>query len=263
MYPSKGDDEGQVVLMVILKSLQEIEKIRKACLVVAEVLERIRGLVQAGVTTSDLDAFAEHFIRSSGAEPAFKGYRGYPSSLCTSINRQVVHGIPSKDVMLKQGDIISVDVGAVVDGFYGDAAITIPVGQVTPDAERLLKVTEEALTLGIAEAKPGNRLFDVSAAIQSHIETHGFSVVRDFVGHGIGRNLHEDPQIPNFGARGGGPKIKPGMVLAIEPMVNVGGGATLMMDDGWTAVTADGSLSAHFEHTIAVMSDGPWILTRK
>jgi methionyl aminopeptidase len=248
--------------MVILKSLQEIEKIRKACLVVADVLEAIRTKVQAGITTKVLDDIAEQFIRDAGAKPAFKGYRGYPSSLCTSVNDQVVHGIPSKGVTLKQGDIISIDVGAVVDGFYGDAAITVPVGSITNEAERLIKVTEESLLKGIAEARPGNRLYDISAAIQSHVEAHGFSVVREFVGHGIGRNLHEDPQIPNFGDRGGGPRIKTGMVLAIEPMVNAGSCATRVKEDGWTAVTADGSLSAHFEHTIAVMADGPVILTR-
>ena len=248
--------------MVILKSLQEIEKIRNACLVVANVLKIIRTKVQAGITTKELDDFAEQFIKDAGAKPAFKGYRGYPCSLCTSVNEQVVHGIPSKVVVLKQGDIISIDVGAVVDGFYGDAAITVPVGSITNEAERLIKITEESLLKGIAEARPGNRLYDISAAVQSHVEAHGFSVVREFVGHGIGRNLHEDPQIPNFGDRGGGPRIKAGMVLAIEPMVNAGGSVTKVKEDGWTAVTADGSLSAHFEHTIAVMADGPLILTR-
>jgi methionyl aminopeptidase len=248
--------------MVILKSLQEIEKIRKACLVVANVLEILRTKVQAGVTTKELDDFAEQFIKDAGAKPAFKGYRGFPCSLCTSVNEQVVHGIPSKGVMLKRGDIISIDVGAVFGGFYGDAAITVPVGSITNEAERLIKVTEESLLKGIAEAKPGNRLYDISAAVQAHVEAHGFSVVREFVGHGIGRSLHEDPQIPNFGERGGGPKIKAGMVLAIEPMVNAGGCVTRVKEDGWTAVTADGSLSAHFEHTVAVMADGPLILTR-
>ena len=248
--------------MVILKSLQEIEKIRKACLVVAKVLEIIRTKVQAGITTKELDDFAEQFIRDAGAKPAFKGYRGFPCSLCTSVNEQVVHGIPSKSVMLKRGDIISIDVGAIVDGFYGDAAITVPVGSITNEAKLLIKVTEESLFKGIAEARPGNRLYDISAAVQSHVEAHGFSVVREFVGHGIGRSLHEDPQIPNFGDRGGGPRLKTGMVLAIEPMVNAGGYVTKVKEDGWTAVTADGSLSAHFEHTIAVMADGPMILTR-
>ena len=248
--------------MVILKSLQEIDKIRKACLVVANVLQVIRTKVRAGITTKELDDLAEQFIRDAGAKPAFKGYRGYPCCLCTSVNEQVVHGIPSKAVVLRQGDIISIDVGAVVDGFYGDAAITLPVGSISNEAERLIRITEESLLMGIAEAVPGNRLYDISAAVQSHVEAHGFSVVRDFVGHGIGRNLHEDPQIPNFGDRGGGPKIKAGMVLAIEPMVNAGGFVTKVTGDGWTAVTVDGSLSAHFEHTIAVMADGPLILTR-
>jgi methionyl aminopeptidase len=248
--------------MVILKSPQEIEKIRKACRVVANVLEGIRTKVRAGITTKELDDFAEQLIRDAGAKPAFKGYRGYPCTLCTSVNEQVVHGIPSKGVVLRPGDIISIDVGAVVDGFFGDAAITVPVGSITNEAERLIRITEESLLKGIAEAIPGNRLFDISAAVQSHVEAHGFSVVREFVGHGIGRSLHEDPQIPNFGERGGGPKIKAGMVLAIEPMVNAGGCVTRVKEDGWTAVTADGSLSAHFEHTVAVMEDGPLILTR-
>jgi len=249
--------------MIILKSLQEIEKIRKACLIVADVLEAMRGLVRPGVTTQALDEFAERFIVAAGATPAFKGYRGYPKTLCTSVNNEVIHGIPSKGTVLRQGDIISIDVGTIVDGFYGDAAITIPVGTITPEAECLLRVTEESLLRGIAQAQAGNRLYDISHAVQKHVESNGYSVVREFVGHGIGRSLHEDPQLPNFGDPGQGPKLKPGMVLALEPMVNVGGYATVTLEDNWTAVTADGSLSAHFEHTIAVMSDGPWILTKK
>jgi methionyl aminopeptidase len=249
--------------MIILKSLQEIEKIRKACLVVAEVLDQIRNEIRPGVTTEALDQFAERLILSAGAKPAFKGYRGYPKTLCTSINNQVIHGIPSKTVVLQPGDIISVDVGAIVDGFYGDGARTFPVGSITPEAARLSKVTEESLFRGIEQARPGNRLYDISHAVQQHVESHGYSVVREFVGHGIGRNMHEDPQIPNFGPSGQGPRLKEGMVLAIEPMVNMGGSATVVTEDGWTAVTVDGSLSAHFEHTVAVMSDGPWILTRK
>ncbi len=249
--------------MIILKSLQEIEKIRKACLIVADVLEAVSGMVRPGVTTQALDEFAERFIVAAGAKPAFKGYRGYPKTLCTSVNNEVIHGIPSKGTVLKQGDIISIDVGTIVDGFYGDAAITIPVGTITPEAERLLRVTEESLLRGIAQAQAGNRLYDISHAVQKHVESNGYSVVREFVGHGIGRSLHEDPQLPNFGDPGQGPKLKPGMVLAIEPMVNVGGYATVTQEDNWTAVTADGSLSAHFEHTIAVMPDGPWILTKK
>ncbi len=249
--------------MIILKSLQEIEKIRKACLIVADVLDAIRGLVRPGVTTQALDEFAERFIVAAGAKPAFKGYRGYPKTLCTSVNHEVIHGIPSKAVVLKQGDIIGIDVGTILDGFYGDAAITLPVGTISTEAERLMRVTEESLFRGIAQAQAGNRLYDISHTVQNHVESNGYSVVREFVGHGIGRNLHEDPQIPNFGAPGQGPRLKPGMVLAIEPMVNVGGSATVTQEDNWTAVTADGSLSAHFEHTIAVMPDGPWILTKK
>ena len=249
--------------MIILQSLQEIEKIRKACLIVADVLERIRGMVRPGVTTQELDEFAERFIIAAGAKPAFKGYRGYPKTLCTSVNNEVIHGIPSKDAVLKQGDIVSVDVGTIVDGFYGDAAITLPVGTIKPEAERLMRVTEESLLRGIAQAQAGNRLYDISHAVQDYVESNGYSVVREFVGHGIGRNLHEDPQLPNFGASGQGPRLKPGMVLAIEPMVNIGGSATVTQEDNWTAVTADGSLSAHFEHTIAVLPDGPWILTKK
>ncbi len=249
--------------MVILKSLQEIEKIRAACLVVADVLDGIRELVRPGVNTQMLDEFAERSIVKAKALPAFKGYRGYPKTLCTSVNNQVVHGIPSKEVILKPGDIISIDVGAIVDGFYGDAAITLPVGEVSREAERLIKVTEESLSRGIAQATAGNRLYDISYAVQSYVESHGYSVVREFVGHGIGRSLHEEPQIPNFGERGQGLRIKPGMVFAIEPMVNIGGSATMVKDDSWTAVTVDGSLSAHFEHTIAVLPEGPWVLSKK
>jgi methionyl aminopeptidase len=249
--------------MIILKSLQEIQKIRKACLIVADVLENIRGMVRPGVTTQALDEYAERFIIAAGAKPAFKGYRGYPKTLCTSVNNEVIHGIPSKETVLKQGDIISVDVGTIVDGFYGDAAITLPVGTIKPEADRLMTVTEESLLRGIAQAQAGNRLYDISHAVQDYVEAHGYSVVREFVGHGIGRNLHEDPQLPNFGAAGQGPRLKPGMVLAIEPMVNIGESSTITQEDNWTAITADGSLSAHFEHTIAIMPDGPWILTKK
>ena len=249
--------------MVILKSLQEIEKIRAACLVVADVLDGIRELVRPGVNTQTLDEFAERAIIRAAARPAFKGYRGYPKTLCTSVNNQVVHGIPSKEVVLRPGDIISIDVGAIVDGFYGDAAITLPVGEVSPEAERLIKVTEESLSRGIAQATAGNRLYDISYAVQSYVEANGYSVVREFVGHGIGRSLHEEPQIPNFGERGQGLRIKPGMVFAIEPMVNIGGSATMVKEDSWTAVTVDGSLSAHFEHTIAVLPEGPWVLSKK
>jgi methionyl aminopeptidase len=249
--------------MVILKSLQEIEKIHQAGLIVADVLAGVREAVRPGVTTLALDEIAEDRIRAAGAKPAFKGYRGYPRTLCTSVNNQVIHGIPAKTVILRNGDILSVDVGVIVDGFYGDAALTVPVGTVSPQAERLIRVTEEALSLGIEQARPGNRLFDISAAIQEHVESHGYSVVREFVGHGIGRSLHEDPQVPNFGERGRGPRLQAGTVLAIEPMVNMGGSKTVVLEDQWTAVTADGSLSAHCEHTIAVLEDGPRILTQR
>lgn len=249
--------------MIILKSLEEIEKIRKACLIAADILDGIQEQIRPGVTTLFLDEFAEKVILSAGARPAFKGYRGYPRTLCTSVNEQVVHGIPSKDVVLRSGDIISVDVGTIVEGFYGDAARTFPVGTVTPVAERLIRTTEEALLRGIAAAKAENRLYDISSAIQGYTESQGFSVVREFVGHGIGRSLHEDPQVPNFGTKGQGPRLKEGMVLAIEPMINAGGSATVVKEDGWTAVTEDGSLSAHFEHTIAIMPGGPRILTRR
>jgi methionyl aminopeptidase len=249
--------------MIILKSLQEIEKIRKAGLIVADVLDGVRGMVRPGVSTLALDEFAERLILAAGAKPAFKGYRGYPKTLCTSVNNEVIHGIPSKDSVLKQGDILSIDVGAIVEGFYGDAAITVPVGTIAPEALRLIRVTEESLNRGIAQAQPGNRLYDISHAVQSYVESNGYSVVREFVGHGIGRSLHEDPQLPNFGERGKGPRLQAGMVLAIEPMVNAGESATVVKEDNWKAVTADGSLSAHFEHTIAVTPDGPRILTKK
>lgn len=249
--------------MIILKSLQEIEKIRQACLVAADVLEGVRELIKPGVTTLALDEFAERRIRAAGALPAFKGYRGYPRTLCTSVNEQVVHGIPSKDVVLRSGDIVGVDVGTIMDGFYGDAARTFPVGSVSTKAARLISVTEEALARGVAAAVAGGHLYDISHAIQHHAESRGYSVVREFVGHGIGRSLHEDPQVPNFGAKGHGLRLKEGMVLAIEPMINAGGSATVVREDGWTAITADGNLSAHFEHTVAILPDGPTILTKR
>jgi methionyl aminopeptidase len=249
--------------MIIFKSLQEIEKMRKAGLVVAAVLEELREKVRPGISTQELDEIAERSIRAAGAEPAFKGYRGYPKTLCTSVNNEVIHGIPSPSVILKPGDILSIDVGAIVDGFYGDAAITVAVGTISADAEKLIRATEESLLLGIEQARSGNRLYDISHAVQQHVESQGFSVVREYVGHGIGRGLHEDPQIPNFGTPGQGPRLKPGMVLAIEPMVNQGASSTRVKEDGWTAVTADNSLSAHFEHTVAITQDGPWILTKR
>ncbi len=246
--------------MIILKSDREIEKISVACRVVVGALKELKKEIRAGITTEELDRIAEEYILSKGAKPAFKGYRGYPATLCTSINEEVVHGIPSKR-RLAEGDLISLDLGAIHDGYYGDAALTIGVGKISREAERLVKVTEESLYRGIEEAQPGKRLGDISWAIQSHVESAGFSVVFDFVGHGIGKNLHEEPQVPNFGVSGQGPRLKEGMVLAIEPMVNMGGAATRILDDNWTAVTKDGSLSAHSEHTVAITGKGPMILT--
>ncbi len=248
--------------MIILKSKEEIAGIERACKITAEALERLKEIIKPGVSTQELDEFAEEFIVGKGGRPAFKGYKSYPKTLCTSINNQVVHGIPSDVAIIKEGDILSIDLGVFLDGFYGDAAITIPVGKVNSGAERLIRVTEEALYMGIGEAVIGNRLSDISHAIQAHVEEAGFSVVTAFVGHGIGRSLHEEPQVPNFGRPGQGPRLVKGMTLAIEPMVNMGGSETLVLEDGWTAVTKDGSLSAHFEHTVAVTNNGPLILTR-
>jgi methionyl aminopeptidase len=247
--------------MIIIRSPREIEQIRKANVVVAEVLERLRTLVVPGVTTDELDGISEEIILSKGAVPAFKGYRGYPKTLCISINEEVVHGIPNKR-KLKEGDIVSIDVGTNLDGYFGDAAITLPVGEVHPEAKRLLDVTEKALYIGIGMAKVGNRLFDISHAVQVWVESNGFSVVRDFVGHGIGKSLHEDPQIPNFGSPHQGPRLEKGMIFALEPMVNEGTYEVRVLDDGWTVVTADGKPSAHFEHTIAITDGEPEILSR-
>lgn len=248
--------------MIILKTPEEIQAMERASKLVAETLQALKQQVRPGVTTEDLDRLAEEFIQARGGRPAFKGYRNYPKTLCASINDQVVHGIPSKRT-LKEGDIIGLDLGAVVDGFYGDSAVTVPVGAVPPKVAELLRVTEEALYAGIEQAVVGNRLSDISHAIQQHAEAAGFSVVTDFVGHGIGRQLHEEPQVPNYGKPGQGPRLQVGMVLAIEPMINMGGSAVQVLDDRWTAVTRDGSLSAHFEHTIAIQSSGPpRILTR-
>ncbi len=242
--------------MIILKTPEEIEIMARASKLVAETLEALKREVRPGVTTEDLDRFAEHFLRARGGVPAFKGYRNYPKTLCASVNDQVVHGIPSKRV-LKEGDIVGLDLGAIVEGFYGDAAVTVAVGPIPPRVAELLRVTEEALSKGIAQAVVGNRLSDISHAIQSHVEAAGFSVVTDFVGHGIGRQLHEEPQVPNYGKPGQGPRLQAGMVLALEPMVNMGGSAVRVLDDQWTAVTTDGSWSAHFEHTIVIQPSGP------
>ena len=235
---------------------------RAANALVADVLAELALMVAAGVTTADLDAEAERLVRAGGAEPAFKGYRGYPCTLCASVNEQVVHGIPSARA-LGEGDIISLDMGVKLNGFYGDSAVTVPVGQVSDEASALLRVTRESLAHGIAQVRLGGRISDIGHAIQQHVEAHGFSVVREFVGHGIGAALHEEPQIANYGEPGRGPRLAEGMVLAIEPMVNVGRPAVKVLGDGWTAVTKDGSLSAHFEHTVAVTKNGPLVLTQR
>lgn len=246
--------------MVILKSSWEIDLIRKSGRIVAEALARLTKLVAPGITTLDLDRLAEEYILKRGAKPAFKGYRGYPYSLCASVNEQVVHALPSER-KLKEGDIVSLDLGSIVDGYYGDAAVTVPVGQVSDEANRLIDVTQESLRRAIDTVHPGGRLSDISHAVQAAVEAEGFSVVRLFVGHGIGRSLHEEPQIPNFGPPGHGPVLKTGMVLAIEPMVNAGSPDVMILEDRWTAVTCDGSLSAHFEHTVALTENGTEVLT--
>lgn len=247
--------------MVILKLPEEIERARASNHIVAEVLEKLRDKVKPGVTTCELDRFAEDIARKRGASPAFKGYRGYPYSLCTSINDEVVHGMPSERI-LREGDIIGLDFGVCYKGFFGDAAITLPVGKISNSALKLLEVTEQSLYAGIGQAREGNRLGDISSCVQQIVEAPGFSVVRDFVGHGIGRNLHEDPQIPNYGKKGRGIVLKSGMILAIEPMVNQGDYKVKVLQDGWTVVTEDGKLSAHFEHSIAITDNGPDILSK-
>ncbi len=247
--------------MIICRSSAEIERMRAANQLVASVLVQLAAAVEAGVTTADLDALAERLVREAGAEPAFKGYRGYPATLCVSVNEEVVHGIPSKAHTLRSGDIVSLDMGVKLNGFYGDSAVTVPVGEVPERTQQLLQVTREALTRAIAEVKVGGRLSDIGHAVQAWVEEHGFSVVREFVGHGIGEQLHEEPQIPNYGQPGRGPKLASGMVLAIEPMVAMGRPDVKVLKDGWTAVTKDGSLAAHFEHTVAVTAAGPLVLT--
>lgn len=266
MHGSPGSWRSETVKLPLRSPIEykarwEVDRIGRASRLVAEALVALRGESQPGVKTAELDRFAETFLRERGAQPAFKGYRGYPFTLCTSINEEVVHGLPSER-RLQEGDILSLDLGAVVDGYYGDAALTVPVGEISPEARQLLRVTQEALHRGIAAAVPGRHLTDISHAIQSHAEAHNFSVVRIFVGHGVGRALHEEPQIPNFGPPGRGPLLKPGMVLAIEPMVNAGTPEVTILEDQWTAVSQDRSLSAHFEHTLAITEAGPEILTR-
>jgi methionyl aminopeptidase len=248
--------------VIVCKSPAEIERMRSANQLVADVLAELAAMVAPGVTTADLDRAAETLVRAAGAEPAFKGYRGYPCTLCASVNEQVVHGIPS-DRAVVDGDIISLDMGVKLNGFFGDSAVTVPVGRVSPDVTRLLQVTQEALAKGIEQVRLGGRVSDIGHAIQEHVEAHGFSVVREFVGHGLGAALHEEPQIANYGEPGRGPRLAEGMVLAIEPMVNMGRPAVKVLADGWTAVTRDGSLSAHFEHTVAVTKNGPRVLTER
>jgi methionyl aminopeptidase len=245
-----------------LKSPREIALMRAGGRILAEIMERLRTFVKPGISTAEIDQEVEAVILSKGAKPAFKGYRGFPATVCTSINEEVVHGIPSPHRRLKEGDIIGLDLGCVVDGYYADCAFTLPVGEVSPRVQKLLDVTRESLDRAVAQCRPGRRLGDISHAVQEHVERHGFSVVRAFVGHGIGRELHEDPQIPNFGEPGRGPVLKAGMVFAIEPMVTMGGWEVRILPDRWTAVTEDGSLAAHFEHTVAITENGPDVLTR-
>jgi len=248
--------------MINCKSQAELDKMRRSGRIVRQVLEIVRAMVKPGVSTMDLERVAEEKIRESGAKPAFKGYYDYPWVLCTSINNEIIHGIPSEKRLLKEGDIVSIDCGVVMDGYYGDAAITVPVGAtLPPELKKLLEVTETSLKRAIDQVRLGKTIGDVGAAVQEYVEANGFSVVREFVGHGIGTRLHEEPQVPNFGVRGHGTRLREGMVLAIEPMVNVGKPEARVLDDKWTAVTVDGSFSAHFEHCVAVTRNGPMVLT--
>jgi methionyl aminopeptidase len=250
-------------MAIVCKSAAEIEKMRRSGHLVREILDALKAAVKPGVSTMDLERIAAKMIQDAGAKPAFKGYYDYPCVLCTSINQEIVHGIPSEKRRLAVGDIVSIDCGVILDGYYGDAAITVAVGtEIAPDLRKLLEVTEASLYRGIEQARVGNNVGDVGAAVQEYVEAAGFSVVREFVGHGIGTRLHEEPQVPNFGSKGQGARLREGMVLAIEPMVNTGGPGTRVLEDKWTAVTADGGYSAHFEHCVAVTKDGPVILTQ-
>lgn len=248
-------------MSIVCRSAAEIEKLARVNALVARVLKELADMVKPGVTTQQLDERAEQRLREAGAEPAFKGYHGYPATICASVNEQVVHGIPN-DRPLSEGDIVSIDMGAKLDGFFGDSAVTVPVGKVTAEAERLLAVTKTALDKALSAVKAGARVSDIGAAVQAYVEANGFSVVREFVGHGIGTELHEEPQIPNYGTAGRGPRLAEGMTLAIEPMVNAGKPAVKVLGDGWTAVTKDRQLSAHFEHTVVVTEDGCRVLTQ-
>ena len=249
--------------MIELKSAREIALMRRGGHILADLMDRLRDTVKGGMSTLEIDEDVEGFIAARGAKPAFKGYRGFPATVCISINEEVVHGIPSAHRRIQEGDIVGLDLGCIVDGYYADCAFTLAIGDVPPKVQQLLDVTRESLDQAIQECRPGRRLSDVSHAVQVHVERHGFSVVRAFVGHGIGRALHEDPQVPNFGDPGRGPQLRPGMVLAIEPMVTMGSWEVRVLDDGWTAVTRDGSLAAHFEHTIAVTDTDPEVLTSR
>jgi methionyl aminopeptidase len=249
--------------VIELKSAREIGLMRRGGHILADVMDRLRETVKPGMSTLEIDEEVEAFLTEQGAVPAFKGYRGFPATVCISINDEVVHGIPSASRRVKEGDIVGLDLGCIVEGYYADCAFTLPVGEVPDRVQQLLDVTRESLDLAIQQCCPGRRLSDVSHAVQAHVETHGFSVVRAFVGHGIGRALHEEPQVPNFGEPGRGPQLRSGMVLAIEPMVTMGSWEVRILDDGWTAVTRDGSLAAHFEHTIAVTENGPEVLTSR
>lgn len=246
--------------MIVLKTADELAALDRANRVVHGALARIVAAARPGVSTWELDRLAEEYIRSQGGRPAFKGYRGYPATVCTSVNDIVVHGIPSRQVKLEQGDVLSVDCGVILDGFVGDAALSIPIGDVTPEATQLMQVTRECLERAVDTMRPGRRLTDVGNAVQTHAEAHGYSVVRDFCGHGIGRAMHEEPSVPNYGPPGRGPELRPGLVLAIEPMINAGKPGVVIDPDGWTARTEDGKLSAHFEFSVAVTDGGPWVL---
>ena len=249
-------------MAIMVKTPQEIEKMRRSGQILRQVHEAIRPYVVAGATTADLERVANEKIDGFGAKAAFKGYHGFPAALCTSLNEQVVHGMPNVKTILKDGDILSIDCGVILEGFYSDAAVTYAIGTPSAKTKHLLATTEASLEAAIRQAVPGGRLFDISATVQDMCEAEGFGVVREFVGHGIGKAMHEDPQVPNFGTRGKGPRLKVGMVLAIEPMINAGGPEVKVLKDGWTAVTVDGSYSAHFEHTVAITKDGPLVLTR-
>ena len=252
---------GATVEGITIKSPRELEFMRQAGQVVGAAIARLMGHIAPGITTQECDVIAEGEIRRWGAVPSFKGYRGFPATICVSLNEEIVHGIPGSRV-LESGDVVSLDVGAIVNGFHADAAVTLAVGEVAEEVAALIEVTREALERGLKAAQPGNRVGDISAAVEQFVEPKGYSVVREYVGHGIGRALHEDPQVPNYGSPGRGPLLKPGMVIAIEPMVNIGGWRTEVLEDQWTVVTADGSLSAHFEHTVAITEEGPEVLTR-